>query len=144
MSSKGQNPITFAATIQNWEAVDYLSSKEVLTDVEDQDGITLLMKVLLHERFDLAAKLLNRGSDINAFNKEGQTALSYFICQGKFKVVDFLMKMNANPHIEDFDGMDSCDYATQNGFLDFKTLLNCNPAARVRADTQKRATVEQA
>lgn len=70
------------------------------------------MKVLSHNQFDTAAKLLNRGSDIDAFNREGLTALSYFIKTGKVKVIDFLLKMDANPHIEDFHGHDSCDYAT--------------------------------
>ena len=49
-------------------------------------------------------------------------------------MVDFLMKMNANPHIEDFDGMDSCDYASQQGFTDFKDLLKCVHSLRIKAD----------
>jgi ankyrin repeat protein len=111
LNTKGQNPIIFAADLQNWEAVDFLSSKGVLIDVEDNDGTTLIMKVLTSERFDLATKLLNRGSDINSFNRDGQTALSYFIHQGNYRVVDFLLKMKADPHVEDFNGHDSCDYA---------------------------------
>jgi uncharacterized protein len=120
VNSKGQNPIMFAASIQNWDAVDFLSAQGMLIDVEDHDGLTLLFKTLVASQFDLAARLISRGSDLNAFNREGKTALSYFICTGRFKVVDFLMKMNANPHIEDFEGKDSCDYATQQGFTDFK------------------------
>lgn len=35
LSTKGQNPIVYAAHTHNWEAVDYLSERGVLTDVED-------------------------------------------------------------------------------------------------------------
>lgn len=143
LNSKGQNPIVSAAHNQNWDAVDYLSSRGVLVDVEDQDGLTLLMKVLTYNQFDTAAKLLSRGSDVDAFNREGQTALSYFIRKGKVKVVDFLLKMDANPHIEDFHGQDSCDYATQNGILEFRDLLSCDRTKRVKADKVQRLSAEE-
>jgi len=36
----------FAASVNNWEAVEYLSDLGIITDVEDQEGSTLLIKVL--------------------------------------------------------------------------------------------------
>ena len=80
LNLSGQNPLMYAAVVHNWPAVDYLSYAGLLIDIEDTDGMTLLMKVLKEYQFDLAAKLINRGSDINAYNREGRTALSYFIC----------------------------------------------------------------
>jgi ankyrin repeat protein len=45
-NSKGLNAIMFAASVNNWEAVEYLSDLGIITDVEDQEGSTLLIKVL--------------------------------------------------------------------------------------------------
>jgi len=97
--------------LKHWEAVEFLSSRGVFSEASDHEGQTVLLRALAAYQFELASKLISRGSDINATNREGRTALSHFLCEGKYKVVDFLLKMAANPHIMDFDGMDSCDYA---------------------------------
>ena len=78
-NSKGHNPLTYAASINNWDAVNYLSGRGMYTDVEDQEGLTVFFRALNASQFDIASKLLSRGTKIDAFNRNGQTALSYFI-----------------------------------------------------------------
>lgn len=72
----------FAAWLRHWEAVDFLSSRGVLTNDSDNEGLTVLMRVLAGYKFELATKLINQGSDINATNREGRTALSRFLAEG--------------------------------------------------------------
>ena len=143
LNSNKQNPIMYAAQLQHWEAVEFLSSRGVFSEASDHQGQTVLLRALAAYQFELATKLIRRGSDINATNREGRTALSHFLCDGKYKVVDFLLKMAANPHIMDFDGMDSCDYAAQQGFQDFKQLLNCQPESRVMANIKQKAVLDE-
>mmetsp|Transcript_35329 Transcript_35329/g.54084 ORF Transcript_35329/g.54084 Transcript_35329/m.54084 type:complete len:89 (-) Transcript_35329:1070-1336(-) len=58
-------------------------------------------------------QLLMRGADINYCNqKQGFTALHIAIeKQYPVKIIKFLLKSKANPHIEDFNGEDCCDKA---------------------------------
>ena len=46
INSQGHNPLTYAASITNFEAVNYLTQRGMLADVEDKDGKTVLMRVL--------------------------------------------------------------------------------------------------
>jgi 2-hydroxychromene-2-carboxylate isomerase len=39
----------------------------------------------------------------------------------------------ANPHIEDYTRLDSCDYAKEKGLIDFPKLNDCNPKLKIRA-----------
>jgi ankyrin repeat protein len=42
----GHNPLTLAASIQNWEAVNYLTGRGMLTDVEDYECKTVFVRSL--------------------------------------------------------------------------------------------------
>jgi len=82
LNSNQQSPLMYAAWLRHWEAVEFLTSRGVLTDASDHEGLTVLMRVLAAYKFELATKLINRGSDINATNREGRTALSHFLAEG--------------------------------------------------------------
>jgi len=55
----------YAAQYGNFEAVNYLSVRGVLLDVQDREGKSLLLRTLLAEKYELGSKLLNRGATIN-------------------------------------------------------------------------------
>jgi ankyrin repeat protein len=125
VDSNGYNPLTLAASLQNWEVVNYLSIRGILLDIEDRDGKTVLMKALWGENFELASKLINRGANIDAVNREGRTALTYAVTEKRFSIVEFLLRNGANPHIEDLSGKDCCDYAKEFGLTNFDELRYC-------------------
>lgn len=55
----------YAAIYGNFEAVNYLSVRGLMLDVEDREGKSLLLRTLLAEKYDLASKLLSRGATVN-------------------------------------------------------------------------------
>ena len=65
VDSHGSNVIMYAASVCNFDAVNYLSVRGVKLDVEDREGKTLLMRILMADLYDLASKLISRGADIN-------------------------------------------------------------------------------
>ena len=105
----------------------------MMADVEDREGKTVLVRVLEAYKFELATKLIRRGADVNSVNREGRTALTIAILQHRVPIVEYLLKNQANPHIEDFQGRCSCDYAELNNILNFPELLKCEPQLRQKA-----------
>jgi ankyrin repeat protein len=81
---------------------------------EDANSLTILMQYLFKNDFKMCSKLLVRGADINYVNKNGNTALHLCVENRLTDSVNFLLKKNANPHIVDFAGEDSCDKAKKN------------------------------
>ena len=51
---KGNNTILYAAVYGNFDAVNYLSVRGVLLDVEDREGRSLFLRTLLAEKYELA------------------------------------------------------------------------------------------
>lgn len=75
----------------------------------------------------MATILIQRGANVDFANSEGQTALSICVQRQLQKQIDYLLYKGANQHILDIHGLDSCDYAKQNGIS--RTMLcfnNCN------------------
>lgn len=77
--SQGHNPLTYAASLKHFDAVDYLTGRGMLIDVEDRDGKTILLRALENHNLSLAEKLLARGADINLVNRDGKTALTILV-----------------------------------------------------------------
>ena len=71
ITPQGFTVILYAAVYKNFEAVNYLSIRGYNSNVEDKEGKTLLIQVLLQEQFDLAGKLVARGASIDYQNKDG-------------------------------------------------------------------------
>lgn len=57
-----------------------------------------------------------RGADINYVNKKNGFTPLHFAIENNMnsKIVNFLIKHGADPHIEDFSGKDCCDKAKDN------------------------------
>lgn len=55
----------YAALHSNYWAVNYLSVRGLLLDVEDREGKSLLARVLMADNYELALKLLSRGATVN-------------------------------------------------------------------------------
>ena len=144
---QGHNPLTYAASIKNFELVNYLTGRGMLIDVEDREGKTVLLRALENYNTNLAEKLLARGADINLVNREGKTALSILVQRHYLEQVSFLLERGADPHIEDLTGRDTCDYAEIGDVHVFAQLNNCrkyNMHLRRQCNVGSRQTVDQA
>jgi len=80
---------------------------------DDPEGYTPLCRYILSHKFDMAVKLLSRGADVNATNCVGKTALVVAIESENHPAVKFLVERQADPHIEDLQSLDACDYAAR-------------------------------
>lgn len=110
-NTQGHNPLTYAASLKNFDLVNYLTSRGMLIDVEDKEGKTILLRALENYNQTLAEKLLARGADIDLVNREGKTALSILVNRHYLEQARFLIERGADCHIEDLSGRDACDYA---------------------------------
>ena len=73
--------------------------------------MTVLMRYLFKEDFDMCAKLIIRGANMDYCNKNGLTALHLMIENRLLKACRFLLEKGSNPHIVDLQGEDCCDKA---------------------------------
>lgn len=90
----------------------YLSLRTENVDLEDKStGFNVFSYYLLMRKdLDRMKQLLYRGADINYVNYKGLTPLHQAIeKEMNSKIINFLLKNGANPHIEDFKGEDCCD-----------------------------------
>lgn len=70
-----EEPLMLATKKQNYEIVNYLSLRIDKLDLEDHNGLTIFMHLLLQGNMVMAQRLLKRGSNVNYVNSNGQTAL---------------------------------------------------------------------
>ena len=108
----GMNPLIYAAQRGHNEIAMYLSLRVKDINVEDQETGHNIFSIFMIKRDILRMhQLLMRGADINYLNrKTGMTHLRHAIDEKlPVKVINFLLKSGANPHILDFKDQDSCD-----------------------------------
>lgn len=74
-------------------------------------GYTALTRCTLQHQFDTSFRLISRGANLNSQNKDGKTALVFAVMDDNLEAVKFLLEKGADPHIEDHQGLDACDYA---------------------------------
>ncbi len=94
--------------------------------------MTPLKACLEKEQFELAQKLLKRGASVDIVDSHGKTYLVQCLEAGNYNAVGFLLHNNANPHIEDNQGHDACDYASLRGVTTFSQLNLCEKDLRIK------------
>ncbi|MCL2720281.1 MAG: ankyrin repeat domain-containing protein [Treponema sp.] len=60
------------------------------------DGMTALLHASRYDNLELVRLLVDRGADINARNRDGNTALSLAQINGNYHITDFLLNRGAN------------------------------------------------
>lgn len=136
-TSDGASLIQYAAKIQLDDIVSYLSvicTHEELSE-EDPFGFNPLLYYLVKDSYDMAAKLVFRGANVNHLYKMhgGMPAVAIMVEQRNDIAVKFLLDKLANPHLVfGFDNKDACDLAKENG-LDkrFFVFGKCNGEHKV-------------
>ncbi len=120
---RGKSNITPLHRATSVAMVDALLSKKALRDAKDKDGNTPLHSAVRRGQHDIAARLLQRGANVNAVSRYGDTALSYAKSR---KIAALLLDNKANPngasplvtplHVAAFYGRtDVVDLLTQHG-----------------------------
>ena len=110
----GYSPLTFAAFSNQDSILNYISLRVRNLDDEDPfEAHTVFVHYVLKNDFEMASKLLQRGSNLNYTNRDGKTPLSLAILLENDNAVKYLLGKGADPHYEDLIGKDSCDYAKE-------------------------------
>ena len=111
----GMSPMIYAASSGRDEICMYLSLRSTTVDLEDEkSGDNVFSLYLKRPPPDLQRmkQLLMRGANVNFCGIKKLTPLHLAIDnQAPTKVIKFLLKQGANPHIEDTNGLDCCDKA---------------------------------
>jgi uncharacterized protein len=115
---------------RKFEAVNYLSVRGLNLNVCDSEGRSLLLRVLMEEKSDLAKNLIQRGADIDFRNHDGTTALSMAIQMQRIPIAKYLVVNGASAHLEDGSGRDSCDYAQIHGVKSIPEIAKCQTNLR--------------
>ena len=112
-SSAGCSPLFHTAYHGYDDMCMYLSLRCKDIDMEDENGKTILLIYLLRKDIDRMKQLLIRGVDINHACKAKKWTPLHWAIENKLssKVIKFLLRNGANPHIEDDKGKDCCDKA---------------------------------
>lgn len=143
ISSQGMNPLIYSATQGQDEICMYLSLRTQDINLEDkQTGQNIFTIYMLKKDVLRMHQLLMRGADINYLNKKtGMTHLRLAIeKEMPAKIVKWLLKSGANPHIVDYEGTDCCDVAGKKDIYKNIAALHTgeceiDPKLRVKPET---------
>ena len=91
----------------------------------DAAGRTALMFAASGPNAETVELLLNAGSEVNAVDTDEKfTALMHAAAEGQLKVVEVLLKHEADTTLKDEDGDTARDFAARNGHADVVRLLS--------------------
>jgi len=105
------------------ELIDKLLKKKIVSlNTIDQDGNTVLMRLLKSKKYDLVEKYMNDlESDINHQNKEGNTFTHLLATKDYLNIVNIIKKLKRNkeinPNIRNNEGKTILDIAISTGNL---------------------------
>jgi ankyrin repeat protein len=117
----------FAAEHNIKNIVNFLSLRVHNLDIEDSQGVTLLMHMTFQNNFKMVSWLMRRGANMDFVSSRGKTVLHACIERQQINAIEYLLYKKANTHILDFDERDCCDKAKENKLaLQFKIFCNCN------------------
>lgn len=134
------NPLIYAAKQGLHEIAMYLSLRVRDINVEDQQtGFNIFTIYMLKQDLLRMQQLIMRGADVNYLNrKTGFTHLRHALEVGlQPKIIAFLLKNGANPHILDYNDQDACDVARSKPLYDHVKAFQSqpcldNPELRIR------------
>lgn len=84
----------------------------------------LLHRVSLYGRLDMVKFLVQKGSDVNAVNNDGETALHYASFHNRLDVAKFLVEAGADVNAVNSDGETALDHASSNENIDIVKFLS--------------------
>lgn len=105
------------------EVVKALINKIGKTDIQDDDGNTILMHAVALKNQAMIAMLLSEGANPNAINKDGFSPLHLASTNGDKVAIYYLMMGGGNPNLRDIDGNTSLMYASMTCGIDTLKMM---------------------
>jgi ankyrin repeat protein len=116
--------LMFAAFNDHTSVVKLLLEHGASVGHRDATGRTALMFAATGANAESVELLIEAGAEVNSADTgEGFTALMHAAAEGQIKVVQVLLKYNADPTIRDADGDTARDFAKKNGHAEVVQLL---------------------
>jgi len=143
VDEKGKNLLMLACVEGDAATTDFLlNTKEFAPDYRDRDGMTALMHAAGGGNIHIVRQLLSNGSDVNAVDFYGQTAL---MCAAHGNVIDregdedldivkLLLENGADPNMKDKSGKSALDYAREGDAVMGASFVNESIVAFLNGD----------
>jgi ankyrin repeat protein len=117
--------LLFAAFNGHTAVAKLLLDQNASLEHRDAAGRTALMFAASGPNAETVELLAEAGAEVNAVDTDEKfTALMHAAAEGQVKVVEVLLKHNADPAIQDADGDTARDFATNNGHAEVVRLLS--------------------
>ena len=114
---------------------------ELITTIGDIDGNTCLHKAVGHDcTKEVIEEIINYGADVNAVNKDNETALMEACNKGKIDVINGLLDARANPNIADANGCTCLHHAAGGDCSKDVLQIIINHGTDVNATTKGKET----
>ena len=90
---------------EEWEKIiEILLNNSINVDVQDDNGVTLLMRAISSNVPDVARNIIKKSKNINLRSKSGNTALMLSIDQGCFEITRAIVEKGGDVDIQDEHG----------------------------------------
>ena len=120
ISDEGITPILIANDVESIKIL----SKTTNINKANNAGITPLIAFSGRETSPEAINiLLENGANVNAVDKDGETALSYAVEYGNFEIALILLENNANPNLSNKKAKELADIARELGDEEVASVL---------------------
>jgi ankyrin repeat protein len=132
INARGRNgwaALLLAIENEQDETANYLAEQEHLDlKAETPNGMTALMLAVWHQRPPLVRKLLQRGSDVNHQDKDGDASVHGAAWFGNATILDLLLAARANPNLKNKLGGTALMWAASYGQNEAVQILLRNGA----------------
>lgn len=125
------------------EAQKWLSQNPNSANQANERGFSPLILACYSGNYDMVAFLINNKVDVNYNSSEG-TALMSATVKGNIKMVELLLKNNANPNLTNQAGITALMYAVQFKNVAIVTLLLEHKANKLLLDKEGKSAFEYA
>jgi ankyrin repeat protein len=113
----------------NMALAEPLIANGINLETKDSSGRTPFQRAVIYGWYKAAKLLLDKGADIDARDKNGQTILNFMVMQfhsqanNNIKGITFLLAQGADPDAQDKEGMSSLHHAAMKASSEIAALL---------------------
>jgi len=112
-NEQGENVLALAVKMHcDISIIDTLIEHGADIFSKDESGISIFDQAIIYSNIDLARKMIEQGSDVNATSRESKmTPLMEAACYGNCEVAQILLDNGADIHVRDAQGYSAPDFA---------------------------------